>query len=64
MGIAEVAGAFTLLSESSAPYFFVRPLAAVPIARGSLVGAAHQRGQQVRRGDVDETQPSVFLGQL
>ena len=27
-------------------------------------GAAHQRGQQVRRSDVDGTQPSVSLGQF
>ena len=35
VGSAKVAAAFTLLSESSPPYFGVRPLASVPIARGS-----------------------------
>ena len=60
MGSAEVAGAFTLLNEGSARYVIVRPLASAPIARGSPDGAAHQRGQQVRRSGVDGTQTVGF----
>ena len=62
-GMPEVPGAFTLLSESSEPHLSCDHWRLCRFGVEALV-ALLTSAQQVRRGDVDGTQPSVSLGQL